>query len=278
MSPSRLRLALSLVASLGCGVFPAAFAQTTVSPAAAFRQARTLYYTPVDRGLQGFQCEVDFNWKQFIEKATNGPVADTDERLAYLRSIKLVITDDLNGGGELQWTAPTTAPDASEASIAQIRGGIQAMWSGFFQSWNGFMTGDLLSLADKQTAVERTAGGYRVFANQSGKVAEETYDKDFTLLSLHVSTPQLDSNLTPIFQRSPQGRLVTNLNSVVKQPPTAPGTNVDMTVHYAPVNNFQLPSELLIDVAGTAKFDFTMTNCTVRTQLSSAPATPKPTH
>ncbi len=246
--------------------------QATASPTAEFRRARALYYTPVDRGLLGFTCDVGFNWKQFIEKANSGPVQDTDERLIYLRSIKLSVADDLNGAGQLQWAAPTTAPDASEGSIAQIRSGMQAMWSGFFQSWNGFYTGDLVSLGDNKTTVERTAGGYHVFTTQNGKLAEENYDKGLTLLSLHVSTPTLDSYLTPIFLDTAQGRLVTNLNSVVKQPPSAPGTRIDMTVHYAAVNGFQLPAELAIDVADAAKFDFTLNNCTVRTQLSSAPS------
>ena len=244
-------------------------AQTTTSPAAAFRKARALYYTPVDKGLQGFGCDVSFDWKQFIEKANSAPVPDTDERLAYLRSIKLTISDDLNGGGQLQWAAPTTAPDASEQSIAQIRSGMQAMWSGFFQSWNGFLTGDLVSLGDNQTVVERTSnGGFRVSTTQNGKVAEEFFDRNLVLLSLHVSTPSLDSNLTPIFLDSAQGRLVTNLNSIVKQPPSAAGTSVDMKVQYAAVNGFQLPSALQINVGGTTAFAYTLSNCTVNTKLS----------
>ncbi len=246
-------------------------ARATASPAAEFRRARALYYTPVDRGLQGFTCDVGFNWKQFIEKANSGPVPDTDERLAYLRTIKLSVTDDLNGTGQLLWVAPTTAPDASEQSVAQIRSGLQALWSGFFQSWNGFYTGDLVSLGDSKTTVERTANGYHVFTSQGGKLAEESYNGSLVLLSLHVATPTLDSNLTPIFVDTAQGRLVTNLNSIVKQPPSAPGVTVDMTLHYAPVNGFQLPSALSINVGGTTNFDFTLSNCTVRTQLSGAP-------
>lgn len=246
-------------------------AQATASPAAAFRRARALYYTPIDRGLQGFTCDVGFNWKQFIERANHGPVPETDERLAYLRSIKLSVTDELNGSGQLLWAAPTTAPDASEQSIAQLRSGLQGLWSGFFQSWNGFYTGDLVSLGDNKTTVERTPTGYHVFTAQSAKLAEESFDKSLTLTSLHVSTPTLDSELKPVFVDTAQGRLVTKLNSVVKQPPNAPGTTINMTLQYAPVNGFQLPSELAINVAGTADFDFTLNNCTVRTQLSGAP-------
>ena len=237
-----------------------------------------LYDTPIDRGLQGLQCDVGFNWKQFLEKAINGPVEDSSERLAYLRSIRLSVTDDLNTAGELHWTAPTTAPDASEESINQIRSGMQALWTGFFQSWNGFMTGDLVSIADNRTTVERTATGYRVFTGQNGETAEENYSGDLTLQSLHVSTPMLDSLLTPTFEVTPRGRLITGWSSLVKQPPTSPGTSIMTSVHYAPVNGFQLPSELLIDVAGTASFDFTLNNCTVQMKVTSPAATTPQSH
>ena len=277
MFHSRFFLCAPLVLVAGLTVSRTS-AQPSVSQAAAFRAARMLYDTPSDRGLQGFRCDVDFNWKQFLEKAINGPVQDTDERLAYLRSIKLNVTDDLNSTGELHWTAPPTTPEASEASIGQIRSGLQGLWSGFFQSWNGFMTGDLVSIADNHTTVERTPNGYHVFSSQNGKVAEETYSGDFTMQSLHVSTPQMDSVLTPAFAVTPHGRLITTMSSVVKQPPAAPGTAINTTVHYATVNGFQLPSELFIDVAGTASFDFTLNNCTLRMQVLPRASAPPPGH
>ena len=101
-------------------------------------------------------------------------------------------------------------------------------------------------------------------------MAEEFFDRNLVLLSLHVATPTLDSNLTPIFLDSAQGRLVTDLNSVVKQPPGSAGTTVDMKVQYAAANGFQLPSALRINVGGTTAFDFTLSNCTVTTKLSGA--------
>lgn len=270
MQTPRLILFVSVLGSFFIACTGVLNAQEAVSPAAAFREARALYDTPVDRGLQGFECDVTFDWKQFIEKANHAPVVAGDQRLAYLESIRLTVTDDLNGTGELHWAAPTTAPDASENSIAQIRGGMQQIWAGFFQTWNGFATGDMVS-PDNKSTVERTPTGYHVFTRDNGEIAEENYSSDFTLQTLHVSKPQVDSVLTPVFEVTPRGRLITQINSVVKQPPTAPGTAVDTTVHYAPVNGFQLPSELRVNVANAATFDFHLNNCTVQMQLTPAP-------
>lgn len=260
---AQLFLVSSLLAGAAC---PAQVAPTT--PAAALGKARALYYTPVDAGLQGFHCEVSFDWKSFLQKATNQDVPETDTRLGYLRSIKLTVDDDLHGTGQLRWNATTTAPEGTEEPIERMRSGIQQMWTGFFQTWNGFYTGEVLAAGDSKAVVEKTATGYRVAVHDGPGTAEQQYDDKLLLQTIHVSTPTLDSVTSPTFSETPQGRLVTVLRSVYKQPPSAVPVQIDMTVHYAPVGGFQIPSELLIDVAGTASFDFHLSGCTVKTQLT----------
>lgn len=242
--------------------------ERAVSPAAAFRESRALYYTPEDKGLQGFQCAVAFDWKSFIERATNSPVEDSSPQLAYLRSIKLTVTDDLNGTGELHWQQPARATD-DDTSISQIRGGMEQMWSGFFQTWNGLYSADILTMVDTTTIVDRTPNGYHVFSREGNKTAEESFGADFTMHSLHVSTPEMDTTLTPTFANTPQGRLIASWNSVNKQPPTAPGTSVATTVHYAPVDGFQIPSEVRMNIANLANFDFHLSGCTVNLKPAS---------
>jgi hypothetical protein len=232
-----------------------------------FAKARALYYTPVDAGLQGFHCDVTFDWKDFIQKATNQPVPDGDARLQYLRTVKLTIDDDLQGTGELHWTASTTAPNGTEEPIERMRSGIQQMWAGFFQTWNGFYTGEVVS-TDSKSTVEKTPAGYHVSVRDGSGVAEQEYDDKLVLQSIHVATPALDSLISPKFSDSPQGKIVSVLHTVYKQPPNAAPVQIDMTVHYAPVGTFQLPSDLLIDVAGTASFAYRLSGCTVKTQLT----------
>lgn len=248
---------------------PVLQAQSTgPSPLVAFGKARALYYTPVDVGLQGFHCDVQFDWKSFMQKATNQSVPDDDARLKYLRTIQLAVDDDLQGTGELHWVAPTPAPEGTEESVGKIRDGMQQMWSGFFQSWNGFLTGNMVTL-DTTSAVTRANGGYHVTAHTKAGLAEEQYDDKLVLQTVHVATPVLDSTVSPGFTPSPQGLLVTTIRSAYKQPPSLDVTEVLMKVTYAPVDKFQLPSELAVSV-GPANFDFHLANCTVK-----LPAAPK---
>ncbi len=236
------------------------------SPASALAKARQLYYTPVDGGLKAFHCDVDFDWKEFIQKASSQAVPDDDARLKYLRSIQMSVDDDLRGGGELHWNAPAPAPDDAESSVSKIRDGMQQVWSGFFQSWNSFATGDLVTL-DGRASTERTGNGYHVAVRTGPSLAEELYDNNLLLKTVHVTTPNLESTMTPTFSPGPHGLQLTAVSSSYKQPPTAQPTEVTMNVSYAPVGTFQLPSGLSVSV-GPANFVYRLANCTVQTQLT----------
>ena len=233
---------------------------------AAFSRARSLYYTPVDAGLQSFHCEVGFDWKAFMVKASNAPVLDDDVRLKYLKTIQLTVDDDLHGSGKLHWDAPTPPPEGAEDSISHIREPFQQLWSGFFQAWNGFLTGDMVTLDSKAT-VEHSETGYKVHVQTGPGAAAEQYDDKLLLQSIHVTTPTLDSLVEPSFSSTPSGLIVTSIRSVYRQPPGTDSTEVLMKVNYAPVGSFQLPSELTITV-GPASFEFHLANCTVRTQIT----------
>lgn len=260
----RLSSAAPAFAFLCVGLLaPTLIAQNAASsPAIVFSKARALYYTPVDAGLQSFHCDVSFDWKTFMQKATHQPVPDDDARLRYLRTIQLSVDDDLRSAGELHWVAPSPAPEGTEDSVGKMREGVQQMWSGFFQSWNSYATGNMVTL-DATSNVERTPNGYHVRAHTNAGLAEEQYDDKLLLQTVHVSTPTLDSVVSPGFTASPQGMLVTSIRSTYKQPPGTEATEVLMRVSYAPVGTFQLPSELSLTV-GAANFDFHLGNCTAK--------------
>lgn len=269
-SATRTALLMMVVPALASAA--TLFGQTAPSPSAAdaLARARSLYYTPVNQGLRSLHCEVHFAWKDFMQKAANQQIPDTDPRLKYLQSVALSVDDDLQGSGELHWQAPAPPPDGTEDSVGKIRDGMRQMWAGFFQSWNSFMTGDLITV-DPQSKVERTASGFHVATRESGGLAEEQFDPNLVLTSVHISTSTLESTIHPTFAPGPQGLLVTAIRSSYQQPPSAPPTEVTMGLRYSAVNNFQLPSELNVAV-GPAQFSFQLVNCTVQTQITQPAA------
>ncbi len=266
MTFSKYAVTALLLAPFGLSGAPAQ-TPAPLTAAKALTKARSLYYTPVDSGLQGFHCEVNFDWHEFMQKAANSPIPAGDPRLAYLQAVKLSIDDDLRGQGRLNWTAPGPEPDGTEDSVEKVRGGLQQLWSGFFQTWNGFFTGDIVTL-DTKSIVEQTAAGYHVLTGTSADFAEEQYDPKLLLLSVHVATPEYDSTIVPTFVPGVHGLTVTSMRSQYRKPPAADPTAVVMQVKYAPVADFQLPAEVKIAV-GPAAFDFHLVNCTVRSQLTA---------
>lgn len=232
--------------------------------AAAVNKARALYYTPVDSGLQGFHCEVNFDWRDFIQKASNQPVPENDSRLGYLKAVKLSVDDDLRGQGKLNWESVAPVPEGSEDSVDKVRGGLQQLWSGFFQAWNGFFTGDMLT-PDPKATLDRNGTGYHVSVRNGANLAEEQFDANLTLQTVHVVTPAIESTIAPTFTSGPQKLMVTGIRSMYRQPPTSDATEVVMSLKYAPVGGFQLPSEVRVAV-GPADFSFHLVNCTVRTK------------
>ncbi len=259
--PSALLPALLCPALLHAQTPPAADA------VAALTRARSLYYTPADQGLDGFHCDVSFDWKSFLEKAMNQPVPDTEPRLKYLEGVHLSVDDDLHGTGELHWAGPGLPPDGTEDSVTKLRDGFQQIWSGFFQSWNGFFTGDLVT-PDSNTVVRLGNGSYKVTAHNGTSLAEEVYNSSLVLTSVKVSTPTLESLMTPSFVPSPKGLLVSEIHSVYRQPPTTSPTEVSMRLSYAPVSTFELPSSVAITV-GPASFNFHLVNCTVKLRVGA---------
>src|ERR1700760_5137186 len=99
-------------ASLALGVMAAGMIAQKPAPTAAseFAKARALYYTPTVSGLQSLHCDVAFDWKAFLDKASGQTIPEDNPALAYLRSLQLTVDDDLQGAGSLKWTSPNPPP------------------------------------------------------------------------------------------------------------------------------------------------------------------------
>jgi hypothetical protein len=247
----------------------AASAQTTApTPESRLQLAKALYYTPTTSGLKSFHCDVTVDWKDLLARFGAPNLPATDPHLAYLQSIKLSIDDDLTGAGTLNWTSPASGD--MDDSVGKIRGGMEQMISGFFQSWNPFLNGSYIPALDATTTAKAEGDGILVHSGDASNDVNEHFDKNMLLTEMHVTTTAVDVKAHPVFTDTPHGRLITTLNSEVHQPPTAPALNVTMSSTYAPVATYQLPAVLTFTVQNVGNFTFRLTGCTV-----NSPA-PKP--
>lgn len=232
--------------------------------------ARALYYTPTVQGLKSFSCTVDFDWKEFLSRYSGGDVKDDNPLLQYLRSIHLSVSDNLTADGKLDWTTSATAPAGKEDSIAKMKDGMEQMMVGFFSSWNAYMNGNMVPLPDSTTTVTENGDGFRLHATGEGTEVTELFDKNLLLTEAHVVQPTSDVFAYPTYDDTPDGRVVSAIRTVYRQPPTAPPAELNIRVSYTPVQNFRIPEKLNYELKNVGSFDFKFSACSVETNKKAA--------
>ena len=247
----------------------AALAQQTstgqlLNAPARLREARKLYYTPTAKGLTFFHCNATVDWKAMLTRFSGNPVPDSNPFLIYLNSVRMEVSDNLDGDGKLTWTDTSTAPANLQASRDQMRNGLLQMISGFYQSWNQFVNGGMVPAPDSSTTeTNNDDGGLHMHGKDATTVFDEDFDKNMLLLSAHVVMANLDNTAYPTYEASTEGLRVNKVHNVLHQPPTAPAQDVTMAVTYMPVSTYQLPSTLAVTLQGVGEFDFSFNSCTI---------------
>jgi hypothetical protein len=243
------------------------FVRAQTTPAnTRLSSARALYYTPTVQGLKSFRCTVNFDWKDFLTRFSGGgaDVNDDNPLLQYMRTVHLTVSDNLNGDGHLDWTATGTAPAGKEESIARMKDGMQQMMVGFFSSWNAYMNGNMVPLPDSTTTVAENGDWLKLHAATEGAEVTELFDKNLLLTEAHVVQPTSDVFAYPTYDDTPDGRVVSAIRTVYRQPPTAPPAELNIRVSYAPVQGFRLPETLSYELKNVGSFVFKFSACYVQ--------------
>jgi hypothetical protein len=158
-----------------------AHAQVASTPESRIEHAKTLYYTPTNSGLNSFHCDVTVDWKDLLARFGVPNLHDSDPRLTYLNAIKLSLDDNLTGTGALNWFAPSGSASDPDDGIAKIRGGMQQMVSGFFQSWNPFLNGTYIPNFDATTTAKPEGDGIVVQSGDASALVVEHFNKSLLL-------------------------------------------------------------------------------------------------
>jgi hypothetical protein len=240
------------------------------SPNTKLISARALYYTPTAQGLKSFHCTVDFDWKDFLTRYSGADVKDDSPYLQYLRTIHLSIADDLNGDGKLEWTTSSGTPEGKEDAVAKIKNGLQQMMLGFFSSWNAYMNGNMVPVPDSTTTVTDSADGFRLHAAAEDTEVTELFDKNLLLTEAHVVQTASDVHAYPAYTDTPDGRVISAIHTVFRQPPTAPPAELNIRISYTPVQSFRIPDTLDYELKDVGSFTFKFSACSVETTKNAS--------
>jgi len=222
---------------------------------------KTLYYNPTASGLKTFQCNVDYNWKDFLSRFSGTTIADDNPTLVYLQSTKLSIFDDLKSGGKLVWVNSATVPTGLNDHMTQMRTGMQQMVEGYFQSWNVFMNGSIVPAAEDSSNLSERDGHLLIHEVDKSITVDMDFDQNMLLVSMRALLSDSDTVMIPTFIQSPDGLLLGYAHSIIHQPPNAPPTEVNFTTTYAKVGKYQLPSKMNYEVKNVGVFEFPLSGC-----------------
>ena len=274
MKASHIKFLIALIAFC---LAPRYAPSQAISTADRVRTARALYYTPTASGLRSFGCSVTLDWKGFIEKASGQDIGDDNPMLMYLNSAQLSVKDDLGGAGRLEWANTTTPPQALEDPAAKVQAGLKQMFSGFFQSWNAYLNGNMFPVPDALSTLTPVGGGVHLHAAAEKTTVDEDFDKTMLLTKAHVVKDATDVIAMPIFVDTDDGRLISEIHNEVRMTQDAPPMFVDIFVSYQPVADYQLPSDIRYNVKNVLDISFKLMNCTTTSQASvAAPYTRSP--
>jgi hypothetical protein len=225
--------------------------------------ARAQYYNPTASGLKSFRCEAAIDWKAMLTRFSGTEISGDNPTVKYLQTVHLAVADDLRGQGSLEWTSPDDPPAGEDASVRQMREGLQTAVAGFFQTWNAYMNGSMVPFPGKSITVTQSGDGFHVSGTAKDMQIDEDFDKNMLLTQALVVGPNLRVLAIPTFSNTPDGLLISAVASRVNQPPSAPEAEVTFRIEYAKVESFQIPDHVVLDIRNIGRIDFTFSACQV---------------
>lgn len=264
--------ALTIVSALAIPMLAAWTAEAQTDAATQrYLLARATYYTPTTSGLRTFDCKVSTDWRAFLSRAAGKEIADDNPAVKYLNSVNITVHDTLRSKAEVHWDESTPAPENLQGATAQMRDGVRQMLEGYFQSWNGFLNGTMVPAPDPSTKISISTDGTHLAAAATNTSLDEDFDKNMLLTRAHIlMKDSSDTIVFPSFLESPRGRIIAELRSEVRQPPTAPPVYITMSAKYQTVGGYDIPSTLHFDVQNAAQLDFALTGCVVNAATPAA--------
>lgn len=238
--------------------------------------ARALYYTPTTAGLESFGCKVSIDWKGFLANASGKEIKDDNPALKYLNSVQLTTQDRLRGGGSLEWSSAEAPSGTLQEALMKMKGGVEGMFSGFYQLWNPYLNGSMVPRPDKNTRLTQQDAGIHLHAATGTTSLDEDYDRNMLLTSVDATTESNEVKTTPVYSDTPDGRVIAEIRSEYRQPATAPPTYFNLTVTYQSVGGYRIPAIIRYAIKNVMQTDFNLTDCTINPseQQTASPGAP----
>lgn len=262
-------------------------ATATIAPAqqppridqkALLLRTRQAYYVPADRGVQGFSCNVSFDWAGVLERASNRKISPKEPTLVALKSATTTVTNDYAKGATVKGIFPSGQPLAG-SPVATRQKILNNLVKASLDGWNPFLSNRIFPQDGTSYRFESVLAGYRLTLD--GGSFFSILDIDPKLRVTHGES-HLNGNTTefkPEFDASTHGWLITSLKTVTTHSATAlaaeskassssaaatPSEDDDkasFVYSYQFVDDVLVPKNVIVQYGNGAETPYELTDC-----------------
>ncbi len=186
---------------------------THVDQKSLLEQTRRAYYQPIERGVQGFACTVEFDWNDVLERASGRKIPAKEPTLLALKNATVTVTDDLIKGPVVKVAYPAGAP-AVTTQVANREKILHNLVTASLAGWNPFLSDRIFPVEGTKYRFEPMPTGYRL--TLEGGTFFSILDLDPKLMVTHGESHLngVTTDFTPTFDPSTHGWLITSLETM----------------------------------------------------------------
>ncbi len=211
-------------------------------------KARASYYSLKSHGLDGFDANVQPNWRLVLKDQLAQDPAGAQKGLTMLNGIHFKVS--LGHNGKVTITHhEDVAPSSEQAAegFKQIFSGMEQAMSGFFDSWSPFMLTSPFPEPSGDYTLEDVNDQLRLSYKEGTAVIATTMSKNLVISEIKVDSPEFKSVLRPQFSRSAQGLLLSGYQATYQGAAGGEAVQLNVKIDNQLVNGLELVRQLNLD-------------------------------
>jgi hypothetical protein len=162
------------------------------------RQARAAYYNLKTQGMVGFQCQVKPEW-EFLDKVMTDDEGH-NKVMPILRQVHFKVVVGPSGDTTVSHQSGEDSPNSDVAErVKKVVDGFDQIISGFFQTWQGFMTTSPFPEVEDSYQLEDLGEKFKLNYHQENTEVQMTMDRGFAIREVVFKMPQANVTLQPRF-------------------------------------------------------------------------------
>jgi hypothetical protein len=212
------------------------------------RQAKHAYYNLPSQGLLEMQSAVVPNWITTLKEELKTDIPPDHPALKILNGIHFWLSLDQKGAAKLtHQTDNTPADKASIEGMNQTISGVEQVLSGFSQTLAPFLFTSPFPEVESTYELQDQGEQYRLSYKEGQFDVVTIMKKDFAVVEMKVSGPELNASVKPELTSTPKGFLVTGYQATYQSGSGTESYQLSVRIDYKEVEGFQVPAKLGVD-------------------------------